>query len=66
MERVQYNPEYWLARAEECLALADRMSYPITKQTMLRLARSYERLAQHAEEQAEMLARIKIENLDLK
>jgi hypothetical protein len=66
MEPVEYNPEYWLARAEECRALADRMSYPITKQTMLRLATSYERLAQHAEEQAEMLARIKIEKLDSK
>jgi hypothetical protein len=66
MEPVQHSPEYWLARAEECRELAERMSYPITKQTMLRLARSYERLAQDAKEQAEMLARVKIEKLDSK
>jgi hypothetical protein len=56
MEAVQYSPEYWLACAEECRALADQMAHLITKQTMLRLAISYERLAQHAREQAGLIA----------
>jgi hypothetical protein len=55
MELVQYSPEYWLALAAECHAVADRMSHQITKQTMLRLARGYERLARHAQEQAGMI-----------
>jgi hypothetical protein len=51
-----YSAEYWLALAAECHAVADRMSHSITKKTMLRLAMSYERLAQHAKEQAEVIA----------
>jgi hypothetical protein len=60
MEPVQYSPDYWLALAEECHASADRMVYPSTKRTMLRLAIAYERLARHAGEQTGMIARIEI------
>jgi hypothetical protein len=59
MEAVQYSPEYWLARAEECRAVADRMAHLTTKRTMLRIAISYERLAQHAREQAEVIAEVR-------
>jgi hypothetical protein len=58
MEPVQYGPDYWLALAEECHAVADRMLFPSTKRAMLRLAIAYERLARHAEEQTGMIARI--------
>jgi hypothetical protein len=51
-----YSPEYWLALAAECHAVAEQMSHSVTKQTMLRLAISYERLAQHAKQQAEAIA----------
>ena len=56
MKLVQYSLEYWLVLAAECRAVADMMSHSTTKQTMLRLAMSYERLAQHAMEQVEVIA----------
>jgi len=42
------EPEHWLKRAEEARTLADQMNDETSKQTMLRIAGDYERLAEHA------------------
>jgi hypothetical protein len=42
------DPEHWRNRAEEARALADQMSDEASKQTMLRIAADYERLAERA------------------
>jgi hypothetical protein len=42
--------EYWRARAEETRTLAENMKDPYTRETMQRIARDYEMLAQRAEE----------------
>ena len=65
MEPVQYSPEFWLALAAECYAIADMMSHSITKQSMLRLAMSYERLARHAQEHAGLMTQTKITKEEL-
>ena len=44
------TPEYWRARAEETRTLAENMKDPYTRETMHRIARDYEILAQRAEE----------------
>jgi hypothetical protein len=64
MQGVQYSPENLSALAAECHAIADQMSHSITKRTMLRLAMSYERLARHAQERAEIIAKFKIVKQD--
>jgi hypothetical protein len=46
------DPEHWRKCAEEMRALADEMQDEKSKQTMLRIAADYERLAERAEEQA--------------
>jgi hypothetical protein len=40
------DPEHWWSRAEEAKALAELMQHAETKQIMLDIAESYERLAQ--------------------
>jgi hypothetical protein len=44
------DPEYWRRRAEQVRTLADDMSDEASKETMLRIARDYERKAGEAEE----------------
>ena len=39
------NPKHWLDRAKEARALAEQMSDPEAKRTMLKNADDYERLA---------------------
>ena len=43
------DPEHWLKRAEEARSVAEQLSDPESKGTMLRIAKDYERLAEHAE-----------------
>ena len=43
------DPEHWRGRAEEVRSIADQLTDPESKGTMLRIARDYERLAEHAE-----------------
>jgi hypothetical protein len=51
-----YSREYWLARAEEARTVAEIMKETAPKLTMLGLAKCYERLAEHAQAQAELMA----------
>jgi hypothetical protein len=46
----RFTPKYWRARAEEVCALAEEMKDQYTRETMLRIAKDYELLAQRAEE----------------
>ena len=46
------DPAHWRARAEEARTLADQMHDDKSRETMLRIATDYERLAKHAEERA--------------
>jgi hypothetical protein len=43
------DPEHWRSRAEEACAVAEQLSDPEAKRTMLRIATDYDRLAEHAE-----------------
>jgi hypothetical protein len=47
------RPEHWRRRAEQARTIAEQLSDPESKRTMLRIAEDYERLA----EQAKMRAR---------
>jgi hypothetical protein len=44
------TPEYWRNRAERVRALAQEMFDPVSRETLLRIAKDYELLAQRAEE----------------
>jgi hypothetical protein len=44
------TPEYWRARAAETRTLAENMKDQFSRDTMQRIARDYEMLAQRAEE----------------
>jgi hypothetical protein len=46
------DPEHWLRRAEEMRTLVKSIKDNTTKQTMLRIAADYERLATRAEDRA--------------
>jgi hypothetical protein len=41
-------PEHWRKRAEQARTIAEQLSDPESKRTMLRIAQDYERLAEQA------------------
>jgi hypothetical protein len=49
MSDLLNNPESWRQRAAEARAIANGMTDPVAKRTMLGVAQSYERLAERAE-----------------
>ena len=49
------DPEHWLERAEQMRNLADDLDDEQAKETMLRIANDYGRLAKHAEQRAKGL-----------
>jgi hypothetical protein len=53
------DPEHWRDRAREKRALAERLRNELAKQTMLRIANDFDRLAERAEERSRTLATIK-------
>jgi ribosomal protein S17E len=46
------DPEHWRNRAEEARSVAEQLSDPESKRTMLRIAGDYDRLAEHAQRRA--------------
>jgi hypothetical protein len=47
------DPGYWHGRAEEARAKADEMKHQESKHTLLEIAKSYDLLAQQAEQRQE-------------
>ena len=48
MALLPMTPGYWLVQAADAKALADEMHDSKAKQTMMLIARGYEKLAEHA------------------
>lgn len=48
MPSLLNNAKHWMQRAQEARRLADSISEPEAKQTLLNIAEEYERLAQRA------------------
>ena len=51
MSSLLDDPEHWRSRAEEARSVAEQLSDPEAKRTMLRIATEYELLAEQAERQ---------------
>lgn len=50
MTRILNEPEHWRQRAAEARAIAEQMSSPEAKATMLRIVEGYDKMEQHAAE----------------
>lgn len=48
------DPKHWHQRAEEARCLAEQMNDSESRRMMLRIAADYERLAEHAQQRAEL------------
>jgi hypothetical protein len=48
MSSFLHDAEHWAARAQEARALADQMTDPKARATMLETARGYDPMAEHA------------------
>jgi hypothetical protein len=48
-ETLLDDPEHWRGRAEEARSIAEQLTDPESKRTMLRIAGDYERLAEPAD-----------------
>ena len=46
------DPKHWRYRSEEARAMAESMTDPVAKQSMLNVAAEYEKLAKRAEDRA--------------
>jgi hypothetical protein len=49
MKALINDPEHWLSRAEEARVIAEQMTDPQARASMLRVAQEYEKLAERAE-----------------
>jgi hypothetical protein len=49
---IANDPKHWRKRAEDMRMLANEIKDPLSKETMLRIADDYERLAKRAQERA--------------
>jgi hypothetical protein len=49
---IANDPEHWRKRAEDMRTLANEIKDPLSKQTMLKIAEDYDRLAKRAEARA--------------
>ena len=55
MMLASFIPEHWLQRAEQMRILADEIDDESAKETVLRIANDYGRLAERAEQRAKSL-----------
>jgi hypothetical protein len=54
---ISNDPEHWRKRAEDMRMLAKEIKDPLSKETMLRIADDYERLAKRAKRAKERATR---------
>jgi hypothetical protein len=57
---IAIDPKDWRKRAEEARALSDKMSDPLAKEMMLRIAKEYELIPESARRTDEHLATKKV------
>ena len=48
MSSILYDADHWRARADQARTLAEQMTDPLSKATMLKIAEGYEEMAKHA------------------
>jgi hypothetical protein len=52
------DPKHWRDRAEEARLLAEDINDPHSKETMRRIAKEYDRLADRAQERAKLITKL--------
>lgn len=58
------DPAHWRQRAGEARTIAEQMNDPQSKESMVRIAKDYERLAERAEQRAKGFGTTKISSAD--